>query len=113
MHDGHARPQFPEHLAVAARDAAWFDWLACNAPPEPAGAGFILNRAIETRQRTAAFSTYETSLGEVILLVRAFSESVEERAASNARRRAALVAAWPKVAPLQLGETFTTPLAHS
>jgi len=89
---------------LVARDAAWFDWLAYNAPPEPAGAGFILNHAIETRQRTACFSTYETPLGEVIPLVRAFSESVEERAARNARKRAALVADWPKVAPLRLGE---------
>lgn len=89
---------------LIASDAAWFDWLAYNAPPEPDGAGFILNRAIETRQRAAAFASYETPLGESIPLVRAFSESVEERAARSARKRAALAAAWPQVAPLQLGE---------
>jgi hypothetical protein len=89
---------------LIAKDAAWFDWLAYNAPPEPDGAGFILNRAIETRQRAADFTSYETPLGESIPLVRAFSESVEERAARYARKRAALAAAWPGVAPLQLGE---------
>lgn len=89
---------------LVAKDAAWFEWLAYNAPPEPKGAGFILNRAIETRQRTAEFFTYETPLGEAIPLVRAFAESVEERTVRNTRKRAALVAAWPTVAPLQVGE---------
>jgi hypothetical protein len=89
---------------LISRDGAWFDWLAYNAPPEPNGAGFILNRSIETRQRQADFANYETPLGESIPLVRAFSESAEERAARYARKRAALVAAWPQVAPLQLGE---------
>ena len=89
---------------LVAKDTAWFDWLAYNAPPEPGGKGFILNRAIETRQRAADFVSYETPLGEAIPLVRAFSESAEERAAHNARRRAELAAAWPQVPPLELGK---------
>jgi hypothetical protein len=89
---------------LLSRETAWFDWLTYNAPPEPDGSGFILNRAIETRQRQADFSSYESPLGESIPLVRAFSVSAEEQTARNTRKRDALAATWPNVPPLQLGE---------
>ena len=89
------------------KETAWYGWLAYNATPEPEGSGFALNRAIESRQSHADFITHDTPLGEFIPLARAYAESREERQARLQRERAALVAAWPKVAPLAPGEMWT------
>jgi len=88
-------------------EAAWYDWLSYNALPEPDGSGYVLNRAVETRQRQSAFVTFETPVGEVVPLGRAFSESFEEREVRYRRERAALAADWPAVEPMELGKMTT------
>lgn len=87
-----------------AKEAAWFEWLAANAVPEPDGGGFVYNRAIDTRQKHAGFRHYDSPLGEFIPLVRAFAESREERAARLKRERAELETNWPVVRPLPVGD---------
>ena len=89
---------------LIAKETAWFQWLAYNASPEPDFSGFVLNRAIETRQKHADFPSYDSPLGEFIPLVRAFAESREERVARLARERGQLEEDWPKVAPLPVGQ---------
>ena len=89
---------------LLARERKWFDWLAMNALPEPGNEGFIIHRAIGTRQLDAGFHAYTTPLGEYAPLARAFAESREELAARRSRERAELVAQWPKVRSLQPGD---------
>lgn len=105
------------------KEQRWYDWLAYNAVREPDGSGFTLNRAIETRQKTAFLEEYRaniggpeskssgnlktTALGEHVTLARAFGRSTSacEQDILNARKR--LEASWPNVAPLALGEFWS------
>lgn len=88
---------------LSTREAAWFDWLALNALPEPAG-GFILNAAISTRKTLDSFRSYDTPLAEFVPAMRAFAESVEELDARRKAEREKLTAEWPRVPPLAIGE---------
>jgi hypothetical protein len=88
---------------LAAQESAWIDWLALNAVPEPGG-GFALNAAIATRKTLTSFRSYDTPIAEVVPLMRAFAESVEELAARRKAEREHWIATWPRVAPLVDGE---------
>jgi hypothetical protein len=88
---------------LSEREAAWAEWLALNAVPEPGGA-FALNAAIATRKTLTSFRRYDSPIGEVVPLLRAFGESVEELSARRKMERARLVATWPRVEPLAVGE---------
>lgn len=96
----------------------WYDWLAHNAPPEPDGSGFFLNRAVETRQRKAFFRPRSirtggeshlmpmeippSSLASKVVDARAFSLSKIERKEAIAVVRTALEEAWPEVPEMDL-----------
>jgi hypothetical protein len=81
----------------------WMEWLAWNAVPEPDG-GFILNRSIESRRRHESFRSYETPFAESIPFARALSESSEERSVRLAHLRGKLIASFPRVSALKVGE---------
>jgi hypothetical protein len=85
-------------------ETRWMDWLAWNAVPEPDG-GFILNRSIESRRQHAAFASYESPFADKLPSARALSESSEERSVRLAHLRGKLVATFPRVPALQLGDT--------
>lgn len=84
-------------------DRRWFEWLAWNAVPEPGG-GWMLNRAIESRQKHATLQDVTTPLAERIPLARAFAVNSREREAQRQQARKELEASWPKVRPLPVGE---------
>jgi hypothetical protein len=88
---------------LAERESAWIDWLALNAVPEPGG-GFTLNAAIATRKTLTSFHRYDTPIAEMVPLMRAFAESVEELAARRKAERSHWVETWPRVPPLLDGE---------
>lgn len=102
------------------KEQRWYDWLSYNAVREPNGSGFTLNRAIETRQKTAFLEEHRanlggpeqktsgnldtTALGEHVELARAFArtDSDCEQDIQDARKR--LETNWPTVPPLAIGE---------
>ena len=79
------------------------EWLAYNAAPEPGG-GFLLNRAIETRQRITGFAKRELPMAEAVDLFPAFMPTETEVEERRAAIRAEVEEAWPSVAPLETGE---------
>jgi hypothetical protein len=101
------------------KEQRWYDWLSYNAVREPDDSGFTLNRAIETRQKTATLEEYRTNLGgpewktsgnlhttalsEHVELARAFGRAIStcEQDIQNARKR--LETTWPNVPPLDIG----------
>lgn len=110
------------------KERRWYDWFSYNAVRELDGAGYALNRAIETRQQRAFLTEYRanlggaersnsgdidtTALGEVLELPRAYGRTVEAHARDIADARARLEAHWPTVAPLDVGEFWAfTPYA--
>ncbi len=110
------------------KERRWYDWFSYNAVREPDGTGYVLNRAIETRQQRAFLTEYRanlggaersnsgdidtTALGEVLELPRAYGRTAEAHARDIADARVRLEAHWPTVAPLQVGEFWAfTPYA--
>jgi len=101
----------------------WYDWFAYNAVREPDGSGFLLNRAIETRQQRSFLAEFRTALGgvtsrgsgqmqnapaaEVLELPRAFCRTREEHLGDIAAARHELTAGWPQIPGLRVGEFFT------
>jgi hypothetical protein len=90
----------------------FYDWIAWNAVIEPDGSGFVLNRAIETRQRRPwiAISGNPQSRNfsgipqaEVVESARAFLPSREQESDALRELRAELEAQWPNVPSLQEG----------
>lgn len=83
----------------------YYDWIAYNAVPEPAGY-FTTNRGIETRQKAPVVSSFFTlvPLGEAVPGIRAFNASKEEKQLKIDSTRKALVQSWPKVPELGVGE---------
>jgi hypothetical protein len=96
----------PEEAVLMAGEERWMDWLSWNAVPEPDG-GFVLNRSIESRRRHTSFPSYESPFTERIPAARALSESSEERSVRLAHLRGKLLASFPKVPALKLGEGDT------
>jgi hypothetical protein len=93
--------------------ARWYEWLAYNAALEPDGSGFVLNRAIETRQQATFISRAgqgETGgvfgPAERVEMARIVGPTRESLAASRAAMRAALADGWPRVDTLATG-TFS------
>lgn len=89
----------------------WYDWFAYNAVVEPgAGRALTLNRAIETRQRTALATDAGTSeaitgfpIAEVVPGARVLGPTREELKRRQAALRAKLVKSWPHVDSLPVG----------
>lgn len=99
---------------VADAVRRYYDWLSWNAVIEPDGSGFMLNRAIETRQRRPWLGISEEAQrrnfssvpqAEVVKLARAFVPSREQVAAERANRRVELEKTWPKLPPLDEGNS--------
>jgi hypothetical protein len=90
----------------------FYEWLSWNAVIEPDGTGFVLNRAIETRQRRPWIAVAEGAQArnfsgvpqaQVVPPARAFTPSREQEKATRKRLRAALEAAWPDLPQLEEG----------
>ena len=84
----------------------FYDWLSYNAVCD--GPGFMLNRAIETRQRRSYILPTPTGLFDmtaapaaVVEMARPFAGSREEMTERRQKERARLVREWPAVAPLR------------
>lgn len=88
----------------------WYKWLAYNTAPEPDGSGFAITHSFETRlslpfyreNRQTMHGETCAPIAEVVVLARAFCESVEERADRLDKRRSDLEQSWPEVPPLEL-----------
>lgn len=85
-------------------ESLWYDWLSYNAVREPDGSAFLLNRGIESRQRTGFIERLDTELAEMIPVAWAFATTREERDQMVAEQRAEVERLWPRVSPLQIGE---------
>jgi hypothetical protein len=90
----------------------FYEWLSWNAVIEPGGHGFLLNRAVETRQRRPWIAVAEGAQArnfsgvpqaQVVPPARAFTPSREQEKATRKRLRAALEAAWPDLPQLEEG----------
>ena len=89
----------------------WYDWFAYNALPEPNHSrALTLNRAIETRQRTATATDAGTSeaitgfpIAEMVPGARVLGPTREELVRRNAATRARLVKNWPRVDSMPVG----------
>lgn len=95
----------PMHDDFVREEQMFHEWLAYNAAIEPTGAGFALNRAIETRGNTAFRGEWmESAFGDEMEIVHAFAPTDVEVAARRAASRRQCEKNWPKVAPLEVGE---------
>ena len=79
------------------------EWLGYNAVLEPDGSEFVLNRAIETRQRLGAFAYRDFPLADVVEGLRPYLPTMDEVEQRRARIRRQLQAEWPRVASLREG----------
>lgn len=98
---------------LAEETARWYEWFAYNAALEPDGSGFVLNRAIETRQQASFVQRAgqgETggvfSPAERVEMARVTGPTRESQVATRAQQRAALADGWPAVDSLATG-TFS------
>jgi hypothetical protein len=85
-------------------DRRWFEWLSWNAVPAVDGDGWVLNRAMETRQKHAYFEDLTTPLAEKIPTARAYAMNQAEHERGLRQRRAELERNWPHVEPLKVGD---------
>ncbi len=88
---------------LVEQEKRFCEWLSYNALPEPGQEFFVLNRAIETRQKRAMFTTVDTPTADRCVIARAFAASPESRAAAIRESRRKLENEWPRVDPLQVG----------
>ncbi len=96
----------PELMDWLIREHELFaDWVSYNAVLEPDESEFVLNRAIETRQRKASFEYRDFPMAEVVEGLRSFIPTREEAQERRDAFRAGLEAAWPVVEELELGST--------
>jgi hypothetical protein len=100
----------PMHDGLVEEERRFHEWLSYNAVPVPGGrgdddtAGFLLNRAVETRGSVGFAGLGESNFADELEIVRAFAPTGEEVAARRAATRAQVERLWPKVAPLEVGE---------
>ena len=100
----------PMHDGLVDEERRFHEWLSYNAVPVPGGrgddetAGFVLNRAVETRGSVGFAGLRESNFADELEIVRAFAPTGEEVAARRAATRAQVERLWPKVAPLEVGE---------
>jgi len=85
-------------------DLRWFDWLRWNAVPAVDGPGWVLNCAMETRQKHAFFESLTTPLAEGIPVARAYAVNRDEHQLALRHQRAELEKTWPQVAPLKVAD---------
>ncbi|MEI7780557.1 MAG: hypothetical protein WCJ18_01365 [Planctomycetota bacterium] len=84
----------------------WAKWLGHNLLPEPDGAGYYVNAAVE-RRTSYAFQPFQIRpLAEFVAATRAFAITGEEYDRSIAERRARLEKEWPPRLPLHHSEGF-------
>lgn len=103
------RPNGDEFLRLLdAELESWTEFLTYNAVLEPDG-GYVLNRAVETRQERWYLDRQPEPGAEVVRLARAFAPSPSEFEAKYARERAELEANWPTVPPLEEGDRAYSP----
>ena len=98
----------------AYEERRFVEWLAYNALREPDGSAFILNRAIETRQRRPLLDMREQNRSQVdqgqrlissdVVLARAFAPTLEEVRRDLVRQRSALELTWQRRSELPVGE---------
>jgi hypothetical protein len=89
--------------SILEHERHWFEWLAWNAVPETRYSGWMLNRAIETRQRRGYFEELATPLAEQVELARAFAPTEAQLRPRLDEARRELRRQWPEVKPLETG----------
>ncbi len=77
------------------------EWLGYNAVLEPDGSEFVLNRAIETRQRLGSFAYREFPMADVVEGLRPYLPTADQIAERRAGIRQELQAQWPQVEALR------------
>lgn len=84
----------------------WAKWLGHNLLPEPDGAGYYVNAAVE-RRTNYAFQPFQIRpMAEFVAATRAFAITGEEYKRSVADKRAQLEKEWPPRLPLHHSEDF-------
>ena len=96
----------PAAKILADQETLFCEWLAYNAMPEPGGDHWVLNRAIECRQRRYTTGPIDTPAAEHSLPARAFSTPPAQRRERLRAAREKLEREWPRVEPLPVG-SFT------
>jgi hypothetical protein len=76
------------------QESRWAEWLSYNMLRQPDGSLFILNRAVETRQRHPTHVRQDVPMAEHVELSRAFATSTKELAEQHARDRKELEENW-------------------
>ena len=94
----------PLGAILVEQENRFAEWLSYNALPEPGRDLWVVNRAIETRQRHATITEMDTPVADRSVIARAFAASPERRAAVLQAARAKLEAQWPRVDPLAIGQ---------
>jgi hypothetical protein len=91
----------------------FIEWVSYNAVLEPDDQGFVLNRAIETRQRTPYLPRLELDRRAAppadVPLAAAFLATQDEVARARAQQREELVRTWPVVRPFEPGNNAFPP----
>ena len=80
------------------------EWLGYNALLEPDGSEFMLNRAIETRQRLGAFTYRDFPMAGAVERLRPYLPTEDEVEQRRADIRKELEAGWPEVEELNVGD---------
>jgi hypothetical protein len=115
--DLHAAWEFAEKFGfteqIIKKTADWYHWFSYNAIKEPGSQMYYLNRAVETRQQKGFFMNTEIEdpahqrwvpQAEFIPVARAFEMSRNEFERSNRNKYSQMLAKYPEVAELEVGE---------
>ncbi len=102
------------------KEKRWYEWLSYNAVPEPNSNDFILNRAIETRQRKTHFhrehiptgaegnlgddEIESTPLAQKVKIARAYCTTKSILTEDIKQARVKLREQWPHMAKLPVGD---------
>lgn len=99
-------PYAEEFLAGEAR---WYEFLAYNVVPQPGKDWYVVNRAIESRQKFPVLYRSPSSLTDELPALIPFTITKEERVAQVAAERARLAREWPGAEPLDINhrKSFT------
>lgn len=85
----------PRGAVIEQEQKLWCEWLSYNLVREPDGSTFVVNRAIETRQKHPVHRREEAPWGDRVELARAFATTDEEHQGQIAEARARLERDWP------------------
>jgi hypothetical protein len=113
----HAAWEFAEEFGlkeeITKKTAGWYHWFSYNAVKEPGSQLYFLNRAVETRQQKGFFINTEIEdpayqrwvpQAEFIPVAQAFEMSSPEFERSNRNKYNQMLAKYPEVAELEVGE---------